>query len=291
MPAERSIRSMITAAELARRAAREMPFIREDEIEAIRAEATLGAAASRALLAGEPTYTMFVGYPRSGHSLVGSLLDAHPDVVIAHELDALRFLQAGFTRDEIYYLILENSRLFAEIGRTWGPYSYAVPDQWQGRFRTLRVIGDKKGGRSTRHIHDDPSSLDRASERFGSDIRLIHVVRDPFDNVASMARTMPSQRHAAESYFSLCETVQRLVRRLPPSSLMTIPYARFVEDVPTELARACTFLGVDPLPDYLEACARIVFPSPKRARDSFVWDPAVRELVDRRRAEFDFLRG
>ena len=281
---------MITAAELARRASREIPFLREDEIEGARAEVALGAARSREVYAGGPTYTMFVGYPRSGHSLVGSLLDAHPDVVIAHELDALRLIDAGFTRDEIYYLILENSRLFAEIGRTWGPYSYAVPDQWQGRFRELRVIGDKKGGRSTRHIQDDPSSLDRASELFGPSIRIIHVVRDPFDNVASMARTMPSQRDAAESYFSLCETVQRVMRRLPPASLITIPYARFVQDVSGELSRACTFLGVDPLPEYLAACARIVFPSPRRTRDSFVWDPPVHELVDARRAEFDFLR-
>ena len=40
-------------------------------------------------------YCMFVGYPRSGHSLVGTLLDAHPDIVIAHELDALRHIRAG----------------------------------------------------------------------------------------------------------------------------------------------------------------------------------------------------
>ena len=40
-------------------------------------------------------YCMFVGYPRSGHSLVGAMFDAHPDIVIAHELDALRYLKAG----------------------------------------------------------------------------------------------------------------------------------------------------------------------------------------------------
>jgi len=40
------------------------------------------------------TYVMFVGYPRSGHSLIGSLLDAHPNVVIAHEMDALQFVQS-----------------------------------------------------------------------------------------------------------------------------------------------------------------------------------------------------
>ena len=39
---------------------------------------------------------MFIGYPRSGHSLIGSLLDVHPNAIVAHELDALKFVGAGF---------------------------------------------------------------------------------------------------------------------------------------------------------------------------------------------------
>ena len=31
------------------------------------------------------TFVLFVGFARSGHSIVGTLLDAHPDIVIAHE--------------------------------------------------------------------------------------------------------------------------------------------------------------------------------------------------------------
>jgi hypothetical protein len=37
------------------------------------------------------TFVLFVGYPRSGHSLIGSIMDAHPNIIIAHEvLAALR---------------------------------------------------------------------------------------------------------------------------------------------------------------------------------------------------------
>jgi hypothetical protein len=31
-------------------------------------------------------FCLFIGYPRSGHRLIGALLDAHPDVAIAHEI-------------------------------------------------------------------------------------------------------------------------------------------------------------------------------------------------------------
>ena len=30
-------------------------------------------------------FVFFVGYARSGHSMIGSVIDAHPDMVIAHE--------------------------------------------------------------------------------------------------------------------------------------------------------------------------------------------------------------
>jgi hypothetical protein len=39
---------------------------------------------------------MFIGYLRSGHSLIASLLDAHPNPIATHELDALKFVGARF---------------------------------------------------------------------------------------------------------------------------------------------------------------------------------------------------
>ena len=73
----------------------------------------------------------------------------------AHELDALRFLEAGFSERQLYYLLVENSRLFTRHGRKWGRYSYAVPGQRQGEFTQLRVIGDNQGGRTTTRIGRD----------------------------------------------------------------------------------------------------------------------------------------
>ena len=59
-------------------------------------------------------YCMFVGYPKSEHSLVGSLLDAHPNIVIAHELDALRYINRGFNKKQLFYLLFEKSLHFTK---------------------------------------------------------------------------------------------------------------------------------------------------------------------------------
>ena len=45
---------------------------------------------------GVETYCMFIGYLRSGHRLIASLLDAHPNAIATHELDALKFVGARF---------------------------------------------------------------------------------------------------------------------------------------------------------------------------------------------------
>ncbi|MDQ4062826.1 MAG: sulfotransferase, partial [Actinomycetota bacterium] len=84
---------------------------------------------NRELFESVGTYCMFIGYPRSGHSLVGSLLDAHPQTIIAHELDALKLVEAGFDKLQLYQLLLDNSRRFARGGREWTGYDYEVPHQ------------------------------------------------------------------------------------------------------------------------------------------------------------------
>ena len=51
----------------------------------------------------------FLGYPRSGSSILGAMLDAHKNVIMSHELNALKYIDAGFKKQVIYGLILRNS--------------------------------------------------------------------------------------------------------------------------------------------------------------------------------------
>src|SRR3954469_10212957 len=90
-------------------------------------------------------FCLFVGYPRSGHSVVGAMLNAHRDAVISHELNAPTLVLDGCGRDELYSRILARPYWFDLRGNT-SNYAYQVPRQWQGRFETLRIVGDKRGG-------------------------------------------------------------------------------------------------------------------------------------------------
>jgi hypothetical protein len=122
-------------------------------------QSLLGGVAYRRSFRDLETFCLFIGYPRSGHTLIGSLLDAHPNAVIADELDVLRFIQAGFSKNQIHYLLLRNSRKAAAGGRERTGYHYHVPGQWQGRYEKLRVIGDKMGGATALRLKFTPALM------------------------------------------------------------------------------------------------------------------------------------
>lgn len=195
-------------------------------------------------------FCLFLGCPRSGHSLVGGLLDAHPHMIVAHELDVLRFVEARFTSSQLYPLLLANSRASAESGREQSGHSYAVPNQWQGRFERLRVIGDKKGGVSTRRLRARPELLQRLAETVGLPVKVIHVVRNPYDNISTMAKA-PEIRppkplrgkvvlpDAARRYFELCEVVAAVSGHLEPSELFHLRHEALSESPAEHLRELC----------------------------------------------------
>ena len=252
-------------------------------------------AYSRQSFSEVETYCMFIGYSRSGHSLLGSLVDAHPDAVIAHELDAMRLFHLGYSRRQVYWLILQKERQFALAGcRAKDDHDYAVPNQWQGRYRQLRVIGHKKGALSTRRLGAYPALLDRVRRTVATRLRVIHVVRNPYDNIASMYRRKAGRSSLDERvdyYFSLCRTVADVKQRLQPDEVIDVRHEDVVSDPKSSLIRLGTFLGLHMSDDYIKDCASVLFPAPRRTRDGSPWTDALVTHVGREATRFDFLRG
>jgi hypothetical protein len=167
----------------------------------------------------------------------------------------------------------------AGSGRSWSGYSYRVPSQWQGRVERLRVIGDKKAGTSTRRLGSAPELIERLETTVRVPLRLIQVVRNPYDAVAAQARWSGESLPAMiEPYFSQCETVDRIAARYG-DRLFRLRHEELIDDPRGHLRSLCAFLGVDAPADYVEACASIVYASPTRSRDRYDWTPEAVELV------------
>ena len=93
---------------------------------------------------------MFIGYPRSSHSLVGAILDAHPEIIIPHQYDVIKYWKkyrpstARKTKMSKYHLFYDLHKLSREQAlfgsrsknaKLQG-YSYNVPGLWQGGHQT-----------------------------------------------------------------------------------------------------------------------------------------------------------
>jgi hypothetical protein len=255
------------------------------------------AATSPSQFMDVQTYCMFIGHNKSGVSMIGSLLDAHPDVILSDEADALEYVRAGFSRDQIFHILLRQSRNEARKGRVTArrlqPYSYQVPDQWQGRYRTLRVIGDSTAGSSTRTLGLQPNLLEQMKRTMhGVDVKFIQVIRNPYDPIsAMMVRSGRSFENAIETYFSYCETLTKLRAQIKPSQLFSIRYEDFVRDGESKLTEICQFLGLQAEPEYLKACTQILHDAPETSRQWVTWDPTHIEQVAVKIQNYDILRG
>ncbi len=235
---------------------------------------------------------MFIGYPRSGHSLTGALLNAHPDAVIAHELDALGYLKRGFSRNQIFSLLLKRDQWFTSSGSQWHEFNYEVAGQWQGRFRELKVIGDKRGGHSSTLLTESPDLLDQLRKTVRVPLRIIHIVRNPFDNIATIARRNPcSLEQAAAGFFKRAETNQRMIETNPKEEIITLRHEDFIAQPRQHLQKLISFIGLTAEEDYLSACEKMVFESPNKSRAKAEWNDAVRASIQTRIDAIPFLRG
>jgi hypothetical protein len=231
------------------------------------------------------SYCSFLGYPCSGHSIVASLLNAHPRMVIANELDALQLLEEGYSRERVFGLLLARDAEFEANGRilhTMPPYyDLNVPGQSQGSYEQLEVIGDKHGHQTAVRLHRQPDLLDRLRTLIGVPLQVVHVVRNPYDNIATLAsRRQHELTTAIEDYAELCEAVADVRSRLAPGELADVRSEDFTADPEKQLAELCRFLHVEPTERYLRDCAGVVRRSVSRTRDGFSWTDADRRRVD-----------
>ena len=102
---------------------------------------------------------MFIGYPRSSHSLVGAMLDAHPEIIIPHEYDVIQNWGKYNQSSTVSKKNLAKYKLFFDLhhlstkqamflsrsndSASGNKYNYHVPGLWQGGYQT-RIKVNKK---------------------------------------------------------------------------------------------------------------------------------------------------
>ena len=261
-------------------------------------------AAQSETLSGLSVWCSFLSCERSGHSLVAALLDAHPEVVLSSEYQILDHFIWGFRREAIAAILIEDvktlpfNRSRVHGGARNAGYTYSVESQWQGRFRTLRVLGDKNGSGDTHRFARRPWLIGRIEETMQVPVRIVHMYRNPYDVIATIARrnatrsTRPiSISEALTEVRALTEIHANMIRQRGPGKIYSLKFETFLNAPQQELRSVLEWLGPTVDQDYLQACAAICFATENITRHKVEWTPKQLSGVALMIEGTPFLRG
>lgn len=271
-------------------------------------------------------FLLFFGSGRSGHSIVGSLLDAHKHVVVSHEFHLFRkWYDVKGKNEELWVeniyneLYLKSWRDSVGIRRehTKG-YSLRVEGLWQGRYDSyISVIGDKSGGSTRQEYMRDKTEFKERMDILSSLLRIpiffIHVVRNPYDHVASRVlydhvgniSAVSTFKHAlkrkkfADKYLvmvttkemlSFYEAEEEMINLFKPGNVLEIHIADLITTPKRTLQHVMDYLGVPVTNRYLQICAAKVYRSSSRARDYIEWPVEAKEMLGKAIGKYKFLR-
>jgi len=225
-------------------------------------------------------FCFFIGHARSGHSFIGALLDAHPEAIMGMEIHALKLVSQGYSKNQIYYIILNNSRKFrSALNNVWTGYSYAVPNQYQGRYKTIKVIGDKRGGSTSVMFRNDFSIYEKLQSLVKCQVKILHVIRNPFDNISTMVTrnlmegAEPTHKDVLfkiNQYFDKVRIVANVKEGLD-LEILDIHHEDFVTKPEIELRKILAFFVFHPYDDYINDCSSVVYKEPHKSRHKFKW--------------------
>lgn len=275
------------------------------------------------------TFVFFIGYPRSGHSIVASCLDAHPDAVIAHEYNLFAKLlqpegqQQLFNRSTLFTSLYQNSLKQSQAGwrsdlQKFSRKGYSLrlnsSESWQGKFRRLKVIGDKSGGMTTHVYRDVPkaflkvyNTLERTVQ---IPIKVLHIVRNPYDIIAtkllyrlSIEKSKTKANYSAANPLKDVQATMQAAKALESEAkavyeltakkklfkdILEIHNADFILKTEETMKQLCEFLNLECSPSFLQLCASVVYSKPSRSRVAVEWSGPARKFIDQMIAQYPF---
>ena len=272
------------------------------------------------------TFVFFLGHGRSGHSIVGSLMDSHPNMVIASEVDVFTKLSDGSlapTKSEIFNALWISAKEDIMYGlrakSTDGKgYNLFVNGLYEGRYvDRIDVIGDKKGGITTKLLATEPDKWSHVYDILKSlnvSIKVIFVIRNPYDNIGTSLfygldspvslNKFGGVKESNNTYNFDPSTIQKIIDRYflyhqaiadakkkYYLNIIEIHVKDLISDPRGTLLNLCDSLGVTCSDSYLEICSSKIFKTESRTRHLIRWTDEQLTMIQQNIEKYSCLKG
>lgn len=235
------------------------------------------------------SFLLIVGNARSGSTLLGAAIDAHPSAVISNESTGSWELWKKMSREQILTHIYDNAMAMAAARRPSEGYHYQIGPAPNDKSAIV-VAGDKMWNPSVLLMHGSAKILPDLENRLNVPVKIIEAVRNPFDVIASMhQRSGLPVRDRIRWYFMHCEATAALHERLSAENLTVSHHADLLANPDLELTRLCKFLKLSPCASHIAAVKKALLPQPRKTSARIDWNPADVAEITRRMGDFGTL--
>lgn len=232
-------------------------------------------------------FLSFMGYPRSGHTLVAAILNANPNVQISNQLNI-------FAMDSIN---LDYIRSYSLKPETWKDTTQIphVPKE------EITVVGDKTGHRTVEILNDHPQRLGMMKMLVKVPMKWIHVVRNPYDNLATWGKlnflNKKNKKDTTEraeldlviqKYRKLNETIAKIRRS---EDVLTVNHEFVITRMHNTLEEMANFLEISFDPVWRDNVRDTVWKNPRITRGQMAWSQTQRKAVGIIIKQYDWLKG
>jgi len=233
-------------------------------------------------------FLSFMGYPRSGHTLVAAILNANPNVICSNQLNI-------FSSDKVD---LNYIMSYSTNPSTWKDTTQIVHVPKQ----EITVIGDKTGHRTVTLLEDNPKRLGIIKSQVKVPIKWIHVVRNPYDNLATWVilnyknKSKNGQKisikqelnEVIQKYSLLNQTIDKLRKS---EDVLTINHEYVITRMHDTLERMANFLEISFDPIWRDNVRSTVWKRPRITRNKVKWTNEQKKTVEKIIRQYPWLNG
>lgn len=231
-------------------------------------------------------FLLFIGYPKSGNTLVANILNSNPNVICSSQLNI-------FADDNIDFNLIKSYN-----NSTWKNITQIKHVTKQ----EIKVIGDETGHKTVELLKSNPQKLGIVKSKINVPIKWIHMVRNPFDNLSTWAKFNYENKlkngqesyktyeldNVINKYIDLNNTISKIKLS---ENVLTIRHEYVITRMHNTLEEMCNFLEISFDPDWRDNVRNAVWKKPIITRREMPWNQKQKGIVHDLIAKYDWLSG